>query len=155
MNAWTTGLCAAGAVMTLAGPALAREPFDDIYFVRPQATTPDLFKDRDQCRREAFSMGDTAAAYSDPNYGAISAMGQALDTDALHGGGMRKRMQKAIMIDCMKRRGWTQLDPSPDEAKAVDRASVRHPDALDAWLKAHEPVAVAVSVDTRAPNSKP
>ena len=151
MNVWKIGLCAAGAVMTLASAAAARQPFDDIYFVRAQATTPALFKDRDQCRREAFSMGDTAAAYSDPNYGAISAMGQALDTDALHGGGMRKRMQKAIMIDCMKRRGWTQLDPSPDEAKAVDRASVRHPDALDAWLKAHEPAAVAPVAAVEAP----
>ena len=146
MNHRRIGLCAVGAAMLATSQANAREPYDEVYFVRIHANTQALFDDRSQCRREAFSMGDTAAAYSDPNYGAITAMGQALDTDALHGGGLRKRMQRAIFIDCMKRRGWTQLDPSPGEAKAVSRSSLHHPDVLDAWLKAHEPAPAPIAV---------
>ncbi len=109
------------------------------FFVRPAATASALFTDRTDCSRQAASMGSTAAAYSNPEYGALSAMGSALDEDALHEGGIHKRMLHAIMIDCMKRLGWTQLDPSPDEAKPVAKASPRHPEALDAWLKTHEP----------------
>ncbi len=150
MNPTTIGLWAAGAALICAIPAAAREPFDDIYFVRPHGVAQALFDERAQCRRQAFDMGDTAAAYSDPNYGAITAMGQALDTDALHGGGLRKRMQRAVLLDCMKRRGWTQLDPTPDEARAVSRASPHRPEALDAWLMAHEPAA-PVAVATPAP----
>ena len=145
MNHRRIGLCAVGAAMLATSQANAREPYDEVYFVRIHANTQALFDDRSQCRREAFSMGDTAAAYSDPNYGAITAMGQALDTDALHGGGLRKRMERAIFVDCMKRRGWTQLDPAPDEAKAVGRSSPRHPEILDAWLKTHEPAPAAVA----------
>ena len=145
MNHRWIGLCAVGAAMLATSQAKAREPYDEVYFVKVHATTQALFDDRSQCRREAFSMGDTAAAYSDPNYGAITAMGQALDTDALHGGGLRKRMERAIFVDCMKRRGWTQLDPTPADAKAVGRSSLHHPEILDAWLKAHEPAPVAVT----------
>ena len=90
---------------------------------------------------DAYSLNSGAAAYSNPEYGALSAMGSALDEDALHEGGLHKRMQRAVLVDCMRRLGWTQLDPGPDEVKVVAKASPRHPEALDAWLKAHEPAA--------------
>jgi hypothetical protein len=134
---------ALGAVLAVglfaAGNALAREPFDGAFFVRHGGTAAGMLQDRDDCSREALSLGSTAAAYSDPNYGPLAAMGQALDSDALHEGGLHKRLRRAVFADCMKRRGWTPLDPDRDEAKAVNRASLRHPEALDAWLKAHEP----------------
>jgi hypothetical protein len=130
--------CLAGAALA-ARPALAREVYDDAYFVKPQAKAADLFKDRIGCRREAQGLGDSAASYSNPEYGALNAMGSALDEDALHEGGLHKRLQRAVFTDCMKRLGWTPLQPTGEEARAVEHASLHHPDALDAWLKAHEP----------------
>jgi hypothetical protein len=140
-----------------AAPALAREVYDDLYFVKPQASAEGLFQDRDQCRREAQGQGGTAAAYSNPEYGALSAMGSALDEDALHEGGLHKRMQKAIFEDCMKHRGWTPLQPEGEDAKAVERASLRHPEALNSWLKSHEPAPTppaAAAAATAAPKQK-
>ncbi len=118
---------------------VAAAPFADVYFVRAAATAGALFTDRGQCTAEAFSMGSSAAAYSNPEYGAASAMGSALDEDALHEGGLHKRLQRAIMVDCMEHRGWTQLNPSPEDARSIGKATPRRPEALDAWLKAHEP----------------
>ncbi len=109
------------------------------YFVKRGATAAEFFADRDACEHEATSLGDSPDAYSNPRYGALTAMGQAIDSDALHGGGLKKRMQAAVFKDCMKTRDWSPRDPSPDEAKALKRASPRHPEALDAWLKANEP----------------
>ena len=137
MNSLRCAIVAAG-LLTAATAAAAADD-NATFFVRPSATAAAMFSDRTQCSREAATMGSTSAAYSNPEYGALAAMGSALDEDALHEGGIHKRMLHAIMIDCMKRLGWTQLDPSPDEAKPVARASPRHPEALDAWLKTHEP----------------
>ena len=138
MTYWLRAILSAG-LMAVATSALAAGPFADVYFVRAAATASSLFADRDQCTAEAFSMGSSAAAYSNPAYGAASAMGSALDEDALHEGGLHKRLQRAVMVDCMEHRGWTQLDPSPGEAKSIAKANPRRPEALDAWLKAHEP----------------
>ena len=129
----------AAGVLAATASAWAEEPYNNVLFVRPSATAAALFSDRGQCGQEASSMGTAAAGYTNPEYGALSAMGSALDEDALHEGGLHKRMRRAMLVDCMKRRGWTQLDPAADEAKAVAKASPRHPQALDAWLKAHEP----------------
>ncbi len=139
-----------GALLAMATAAAADD--NATFFVRPAATAAAMFSDRAQCVREAASMGSTASAYSNPEYGALSAMGSALNEDALHEGGIHKRMQHAILIDCMKRLGWTQLDPAPDEARPVAKASLRHPEALDAWLKAHEPPPAAPAV---GPAAKP
>ena len=136
------GAFLAVGLLSIAATASAAEPFSDILFVRVSATSAALFADRAQCGREASSMGSSAAGYSNPEYGALSAMGSALDEDALHEGGLHKRMIRAMVIDCMKRRGWTQQDPGPDEAKVVAKASPHHPQALDAWLQAHQPPAV-------------
>ena len=152
MGSRTLALVAAlAASLFAAGSALAREPFDGAYFVRHGGTAAAMLQDRDDCSREALSLGGTASAYSDPNYGPLAAMGQALDSDALHEGGLHKRLRHAVFADCMKRRGWSPLDPDRDEAKAVNRASLRHPEALDAWLKAHEPPDVAAAPPTPAP----
>ncbi len=133
-------ILAAGLLsVAAASSASAAEPFNDAFFVRHAATAKDLFADRRQCSNDAYSLNSGAAAYSNPEYGALSAMGSALDEDALHEGGLHKRMQRAVLVDCMRRLGWTQLDPGPDEVKVVAKASPRHPEALDAWLKAHEP----------------
>lgn len=132
------GAALGGSLLAAAG-ALAREPFDGAFFVRHGGTGAAMLQDRGECSREALNLGGTAAAYSDPNYGAITAMGQSLDSDALHDAGLHKRLVHAVFADCMKRRGWIPLDPDRTEAKAVNRASPGHPQALDAWIKAHEP----------------
>lgn len=130
------GLIAAAAV---AAPALAREPYDDAFFVKPQATAQAFFQDRTSCRTQALHMSDNAAAYSNPQYGAISAMGSALDEDALHEGGLHERLQRAVFNDCMKQLGWSPADLTPAETHELMKASPHHPEPLDAWLKAHEP----------------
>ena len=143
----------AAAALLAATPALAREVYDDAYFVKPQATAAGMFQDRTECRREAQGLGGSAASYSNPEYGAINAMGSALDEDALHEGGLHKRLQRAVFVDCMKHRGWTPAEISGDEAKAVEKASPRHPEMLDAWLKAHEPPPVQPPAETAPPPS--
>jgi len=131
---------ALGATGALAiGAAQARDLYDDAFFVRPHATAAALFQDRDECRDAASHMNDAAASYSNPQYGALSAMGSALDEDALHDGGLRARLQRAVFDDCMKHRGWTAAEVSRDESRMLLKANLRHPEALDAWLKAHEP----------------
>lgn len=123
-----------------AGPALAdRLPYEDVFFVRPHATAQAMLQDRADCRTQALHMSDSAAFYSNPQYGALSAMGSALDEDALHDGGLRKRLQRAVLNDCMKQKGWTPADPTQAEAHDLTKASLSHPAALDVWLKAHEP----------------
>jgi hypothetical protein len=118
---------------------MAREPFDDAYFVRREGTGEQMLSDRARCSNEALGMGSTAAAYSDPEYGALSAMGQELDSEQLHDGGLRKRFYHAVFVECMKKRGWTPQDPTREEARAIGHASIRRPEALDAWIKDHEP----------------
>jgi hypothetical protein len=133
----TLAIFAAG--LAVAGAALATEPYQDGFFVKRGATARQMFQDRAECARTALTMGDTAALYSNPEYGALAAMGSALDEDSLHEGGIHKRLQRAVVNDCMKRLGWAVLDPEPDEARTIARASPKHPEALDAWLKTHEP----------------
>jgi hypothetical protein len=145
-------LCAG---LALTSPAGAREPFDDVYFVRHGGVGADMLKDRAACSYQAQNLGSTAAAYSDPEYGALSAMSQELDSDALHDDGLRKRLYRAVFVDCMKRRGWAQLDPTPDEARSIGHASQRHPEALDAWIKTHEPPAPAPAPAPAPPPAHP
>ncbi len=127
------------AGLLTAAPSLAREPFDGAYFVRHGGAASAMFQDRSDCSHEALSLGGTASAFSDPDYGALSALSQSLDSDALHEGGLHKRLSRAVFADCMKRRGWTPLEPDKDEARLIAKASPRRPDALDAWMKAHDP----------------
>jgi hypothetical protein len=134
------GLVGLAAAVLEAGPALAaRQAYDDAFFVRPHATAQAMLQDRSDCRSQADHMSDTAASYSNPQYGALSAMGSALDEDALHDGGLHKRLQRAVFTDCMKQKGWTPADLSEPETRELTRALPHHPEALDAWLKAHEP----------------
>ncbi len=146
-------LAAAGAAL----PAMAREDFSNAFFVRRGATASEMFKDRSQCTAKALDLGDSAAEYSDPQYGALSAMGDALDEDQLHDSGLRKRLRRAILDHCMEQLGWAPLDPERGEAKAIAKASPRKPEALDAWLTAHEPppapepAATAAATTTSAP----
>ena len=131
----------AAAVLLASGPALARDIYDDTYFVKTKGTAAGLFQDRKVCRRQALNLGSTSSSYSNPQYGALNAMGSALDEGELHEGGLRKRLVRAVFDDCMKRLGWSPLEPDGAEAKAVARANEKHPEPLDAWLKAHEPAA--------------
>ena len=135
-------LAFAAVTLALAAPAaLAHDVYDDVFFVRIQASATDLFKDRGDCRTTALHMNDTAAFYSNPQYGALSAMGSALDEDALHDGGLTKRLQRAVFDDCMKSKGWTSAEVSREELRQLMRADAGHPQVLNAWLKAHEPPA--------------
>ena len=148
----------------LAGPARAGDAYDDRYFVKIGATGHDLLADRAECRRQALTLGSSAAAYSDPQYGALSALGAAIDSDALHGDGLRRRMRDAVLESCMKRQGWTPLQPDAEDARALARASGRRPEVLDAWLTAHQPppapppapeASVATAAKPAAPEGPP
>ena len=133
-------LAFAAATLALAAPAaLAHDVYDDVFFVRSQASAAELYKDRGDCRTTAEHMNDTAAFYSNPQYGALSAMGSALDEDSLHDGGLTKRLQRAVFDDCMKGKGWTLADVSHEDLKLLMRADANHPQALNTWLQAHEP----------------
>jgi hypothetical protein len=147
LRTWLLTAALAGAA---AGPALAaREPFDDLFFVKSGATAAAMFADRTACTREALALdlGSSAAAYSNPQYGALAAMGAALDSDALHSGGLKKRMQRAALFSCMHRRGWQERELGPGD-RQVARARPDRPQALDAWLKANEPAAAPPPVRT-------
>jgi hypothetical protein len=134
-------LALAAATLAIAvGTADAHEPYDDVFFVRSHATAADLFKDRADCRDTASHTNDTAAFYSNPQYGALSAMGSSLDEDNLHEGGLHKRLERVVFEACMTMKGWTLADVPPDEVKVLMRADARHPELLDAWLKTHEPL---------------
>ena len=143
------------AAALAAGPAMAGEPFDDLFFVRHGADAQAMFFDRAECRKEALALGlgSSAAAYSNPQYGALAAMGAALDTGQLHGGGLRKRMQLAVMNSCMKRLGWEPRELAPGD-KAVAHATPRRPEALNAWLKANEPSGPAAPAQVQQASTK-
>jgi hypothetical protein len=143
MRPWTPKLQTSWVLAALAllasGPALARELYDDAYFVKAKGTAAGFYEDRRGCRREALGLGIGSASYSNPQYGALNAMGSALDEGELHEGGLRKRLQRAVFDDCMKRQGWSPLQPTGEEVKSIAKASEKRPQPLDAWLKAHEP----------------
>ena len=132
-------VAATAAGLLAAAPALARETYDDVFFARAHATAAEMFHDRADCRTAAEHMSDADAAFSNPQYGALSAMGSALDEDALHEGGLHKRLARAVFDDCMKRRGWTPMAVTSSQAHLLMRADARHPEALEAWLKAYQP----------------
>jgi len=132
-------VAACSAFVVGVSAAQAREPYDDVFFVRQHASAAELFDDRAACRNAAQHMSDADAAYSNPEYGALSAMGSALDEDALHEGGLHKRLEQAVFMHCMEKKGWVSAAPSDEELKVLMRASPRHPDAVNAWLSAHEP----------------
>ena len=146
---WKTLAFAAAGLALAAGAAQARDLYDDVFFVRTHATAFDLFGDRIECRGAADHMRDTDSSYSNPQYGALSAMGSALDEDALHDGGLAKRVHRAVFEDCMRKKGWTEIEVSHDDLKRLLRADAHHPGPIDAWLKANEPSpapAVAASI---------
>ena len=153
---------AVAAIAFLAGApaASAHDVYDDLFFVRQHASAAELFADRAECRSTAQHMSDASAFYSNPEYGALSAMGSALDEDALHDGGLRKRLERAVFMHCMEKKAWTAAAPSGEETKVLMRASLRHPEPLNAWLKANEPAppqvptAVAPIVKTAASDSE-
>jgi hypothetical protein len=153
---------AVGALLIVAPVAEARDVYDDVFFVRQHASAAELFADRNECRTTAQHMSDASSYYSNPEYGALSAMGSALDEDALHDGGLRKRLERAVFMHCMEHKDWQSAAPSGAELKALLRASPGHPEALNAWLKANEPASApappppamktAASADVKAAN---
>lgn len=126
----------------LAGQARAGEPYDDRFFVKHGGTAQEMLDDRAECRRQALALGMGDSSYSNAQYGALAALGSALDSDALHDGGIRRRMQNAVLESCMDRQGWTPLEPTKAEARDLARVPGRD-EALTAWLKAHEPAETA------------
>ena len=132
------------AVLCAAAPALAGE-HDRTFFVKRGGGAIAMLDDRDACIKiaEAISMGRGGEAYSDPDYGMISAMGAALESGALeNGSGVGKAVRRAALEKCMEKRGWSQLNPSEADERAIRKASRKDPAALDAWLKANEPAMV-------------
>lgn len=147
---WLAGLAAVAAP---AAPALAHGEYDNLFFVRPHATASAFFEDRADCRNLALHMEDNAAGYTNPEYGALSAMGSELDQTALHEGGLHQRMQQAVFTDCMKRRGWSPAEPTAEETRKLMKADRRRPQLLDDWLKAHEPApATTIAADKPVPS---
>jgi hypothetical protein len=137
-------LLAAACAATATSASAA--PYDNVFFVKKGATSAQLFTDRSACADVAKGVQiGRDEAYSDPDYGVLSAMGTAIDSDSMHGG-IGKAVQRAALEKCMEKRGWVQQDPIGDDAKPVRKASSKNPAALDAWLKAHEPAAVQTEV---------
>lgn len=137
-------------LVALAGRAGAGEPYDDRFFVKHGGTAQQMLDDRAECRRQALALGTGDSSYSNAQYGALAALGSALDSDALHDGGIRRRMQNAVLESCMDRQGWTPLEPTKAEARDLARIPGRD-EALTAWLKAHEPPATPPTPDTGTP----
>ena len=148
-------VAALAAGVILAFPALAGTAYGDAFFVRHGGAGAQMLQDRADCARQSQSLGDNEQQYTDPQYGALKAMGDALDEDALHEGGLHKRLERAVFENCMKKLGWTPLSPDPGDARAIGKASARHPEALDAWLKAHEPPPAPPAPPPTAPKAAP
>lgn len=122
----------------LAAPAIAGPSLRDAWFVRAKdATAAAMLDDRAFCVDQAEQFGvDRASDFSNPEYGSLSALGAALDDDALHGGA-KQAVRRAVRDACMGKRGWTRVDPAEDQIKLLKKASARNPEALDAWIKAN------------------
>jgi hypothetical protein len=152
-------LAGLAAGVLASAPALAREhqDYEDLFFMRAKATAQGFFQDRSSCRYQAAHVSDNAAEYTEPEYGALSAMGSALDEYQLHEGGLHKRLQQAAFTECMEHLGWTPADLTPEEIRELKKADPRHPELLDAWLKTHEPPPepVAATAAKPAPPAKP
>lgn len=122
----------------LAAPAFAGASLSDAWFVRAKdATASAMLADRSYCVSQAEQFGvDRASDFSNPEYGSLTALGAALDEDALHGGA-KQAVRRAVRDACMSKRGWTRVDPSDEDVKLLKKTSARKPDALEAWLKAN------------------
>jgi hypothetical protein len=122
----------------LAAPALAAPGLDQSWFVRAKdASAQAMLSDRAACVQEAEQFGvDRASDFSNPEYGSLTALGAALDEDALHGGA-KQAVRRAVRDACMSKRGWTRIDPAEADVKLLKKASAKRPEALDAWMKAN------------------
>jgi hypothetical protein len=122
----------------LAAPALAGASLSEAWFVRAKdASAATMLADRAECVAQAEQFGvDRASDFSNPEYGSLTALGAALDEDALHGGA-KQAVRKTVRDACMSKRGWARVDPSDEDAKLLKKTSLRKPEALDAWIKAN------------------
>lgn len=122
----------------LAAPALAGASLSEAWFVRAKdASAATMLADRTECVAQAEQFGvDRASDFSNPEYGSLTALGAALDEDALHGGA-KQAVRKAVRDACMSKRGWARVDPSDEDVKLLKKTSLRKPEALDAWIKAN------------------
>jgi hypothetical protein len=159
LSAFVLGLGASA----LAVPACAGASLSAAWFVRAKdATASAMLADRTECVSQAEQFGvDRASDFSNPEYGSLTALGAALDEDALHGGA-KQAVRRAVRDACMSKRGWTRVDASEADAKLLKKANAHHPDDLDAWIKANAdkappppapkaPVAVAKTEAATAP----
>jgi len=145
---------AALAVLVLGSalPAAAGE-YARMFFVKPGATALAMFDDRDACAARADALDvEQAGNYSDPEFGSLAAMAAALQQDDQAGGGkLRATVRRVALERCMERRGWTLLEPGPEDSKAIRKASRKRPEALDAWLKTHESKAPPPAAQAASP----
>lgn len=120
------------ATTALAGPSLA-----EAWYVKKDAKADAMLTDRAACVIDAQQFGvDRASDFSNPEYGSLTALGAALDEDALHGGA-KQAVRRAVRDACMQKKGWTKVDVSETDAKALKKAGQRNTGPLDAWMSAN------------------
>ncbi|HEX8233706.1 MAG TPA: hypothetical protein VF559_10235 [Caulobacteraceae bacterium] len=130
---------AAAFALGSAAPAAA-DAYERMFFVKPGATAAAMFDDRDACAARADALDvEQAPGYSDAEFGALAAMAAALEADGGGDGKVRATVRRVALERCMERRGWTLLDPKPEDVKAIRKASRKRPEPLEAWLKLNEP----------------
>jgi hypothetical protein len=132
----------------LATPALAGA-YDKVFFAKVGGTAQAMWADRTTCAKiaEAVGLQRGGEAYSDPDYGMISAMGAALESDSMQSYG--KEIRRAALEKCMEKRGWTQVDLADADEKAVRHANAKQPEALDNWIRANAPAAAPPPAQTQ------
>lgn len=136
-RAMFAAVLAAGAAFAV--PALAAPSLSDAWYVKAGGKGADMLADRTACVTDAQQFGvDRATDFSNPEYGSLTALGAALDEDALHGGA-KAAVRRAVRDACMQKKGWTRIDVSDADAKTLKKANSRNTGALDVWLVANTP----------------
>ena len=134
---------------SLAATSAHAGAYDKVFFVKAGGTAQAMWADRAACGKIADNIGlqRGGEAFSDPDYGMISAMGAALESDSMQSYG--KEIRRAALEKCMEKHGWSQLDPADADEKAIRHANARQPEALDNWIKANAPAASAAPTETQ------
>jgi len=137
-KAMFAAVLAAGCA-AVAAPALAAPSLTEAWYARVDGKGAEMLTDRAACVVEAQQFGvDRANDFSNPEYGSLTALGAALDEDALHGGA-KAAVRRAVRDACMQKKGWTRVDVSEADAKTLKKANARNTGALDAWMAANAP----------------
>jgi hypothetical protein len=115
-------LLAAACAATATSASAA--PYDNVFFVKKGATSAQLFTDRSACADVAKGVQiGRDEAYSDPDYGVLSAMGTAIDSDSMHRASARRssarRLRNAWRSVAGSSRTRSVMTPSPSARPAA------------------------------------